>query len=737
MSDMNDKELLEQLNIIKKDAECIEISEKVKPENMMRRLEMMEKEMEDKKSYFDGNKVSGDIGKKSKGSLKDRFINGWKHNKLFRGGMVATVVVFVLIVVTTIIGNNKKLYAADDYYKNVKADTESEKDVAILSSYENLHKYFIVEETTEINYSFFEVLSEFFDSMFINFGAYSSDDGGIAGPEGDAGNYSQTNTRTENIDEADVAKTDGEYIYYFEKRSNTKGVVQLVIARAAGEETNIISRIPLAELLYEVEKVEGTSGDFVMESHMEIMLYGDKLVVLADYLEKTVALIFDITDRTAPLHMDTLYVDGNYQSSKMIDGYLYIFSNMDLSRKMDLYIDENKEALSEEEAKKLLAINSSNGVLDSGAVYVSECEDYDDYEVMSTIDMNDTSKFKQIKAILGSNQYGNMYMSGEHIYYISEAHVDLKDFADIEKAEDEEEIIVTNKTEIISLTYKEGTIEPKSRAFIDGRVNDEFDIDEYNGYLRIAVSVSSYMQECTKGEREFYNGQDWCVEEFWRNEGYVDYISEGSALYVLDENLQVVGSIPKLKNDESVHGVRFDGDIGYVVTYRQMDPLFTIDLSDPTNPKVLGALKIPGFSEYLHKWDENTLVGIGYSDSGDIKISTFDITDKTRVTEKDVCEIYKYYDAEALYNHRAVLISSEKNIIGFSGNWGECYSVYSYVDGRLEEVIAHEFKYSMYEGAEYANVRGLYVDDYIYIICENEGIYVYDLNTYDLVTYKK
>lgn len=225
--------------------------------------------------------------------------------------------------------------------------------------------------------------------------------------------------------------------------------------------------------------------------------------------------------------------------------------------------------------------------------------------------------------------------------------------------------------------------------------------------------------------RDFYS---FVKEQTEDNEEITTLNSYGD-LRKLDENLEVVGSIPQLKENESVYGVRFDGDIAYVVTYEQMDPLFSIDLSDPTNPAVLGALKIPGFSTYLHKWDENTLIGIGYNEWGEIKISTFDISDKTDVIESDVCDIEGVYWASALYDHKAAFISPEKNLIGFMDGDG-AYRIFSYVDGELTEVINQQFARGMYYDFK---SRGMYIDEYIYIVGQQDGMYIYDINTYEFI----
>ena len=146
-------------------------------------------------------------------------------------------------------------------------------------------------------------------------------------------------------------------------------------------------------------------------------------------------------------------------------------------------------------------------------------------------------------------------------------------------------------------------------------------------------------------------------------------------LYVLDENLKTVGSIENLAKGEKIYSVRFVGNKAYMVTFVQTDPLFVIDLSEPTNPILLGELKIPGYSKYLHPYDENHIIGFGENtetkENGSVitigmKMALFDVTNPTSPKEMysiDIGDRGTY--SELLYNHKSLLFSKEKNIIAF------------------------------------------------------------------------
>lgn len=163
------------------------------------------------------------------------------------------------------------------------------------------------------------------------------------------------------------------------------------------------------------------------------------------------------------------------------------------------------------------------------------------------------------------------------------------------------------------------------------------------------------------------------------------------------------------------------GDTAYFVTFRQVDPLFSADLSDPTSPKIIGSLKIPGFSNYLFPYGDGRLLGIGQNAdestgaTGSIKLSMFDINNPAEVSEtakKDVPATY----SEALYNHKATLADSGKNIIAFPayGEVGINYFIYSFENGEFTE------KLRVTLDIQGESCRGLYIDDIFYIVTPYE-----------------
>jgi uncharacterized secreted protein with C-terminal beta-propeller domain len=297
---------------------------------------------------------------------------------------------------------------------------------------------------------------------------------------------------------------------------------------------------------------------------------------------------------------------------------------------------------------------------------------------------------------------------------------------------------VRQKTSIVRIALNNGNIAMAAETVVPGYLLNQFSLDEYQGYLRAAFNnVNSGVNEAGEFKYDLYN-----------------------SLLVLDQDLGLVGSLSGLGKDESIYSVRFAGTVGYIVTFRQTDPLFSIDLSDPANPKVMDALKIPGFSEYLHPYADGLLLGIGKdtngigSLSGYLKISMFDTSDPYNIVEKSK-ELIDAFSAEALSNHKSVLIDAQKNIIGFSV---QSYSVSAFADdvvkqsatanmsssvllndsGGLYLIYGYSKNGGFYKRAAvvlpdaYTSTRALFIDDYLYIVCAQD-IAVCKMNDLDKV----
>ncbi len=214
------------------------------------------------------------------------------------------------------------------------------------------------------------------------------------------------------------------------------------------------------------------------------------------------------------------------------------------------------------------------------------------------------------------------------------------------------------ETIVHKIAIDDGNLEYKGFGAVPGTVLNQFSMDENGENFRIATTRSqnrtywlrNYNIEDIKNQQESYNN-----------------------LYVLDNDLKISGRLEGLAEGEKIYSVRFMGNRAYMVTFRQTDPLFVIDLQNPKNPKVLGKLKIPGFSNYLHPYDENHLIGIGKDTkensfggvvTSGLKISLFDVSDVANPKEKAKYILGgKGSDSIALRDHKAVLFDKEKNLL--------------------------------------------------------------------------
>ena len=198
------------------------------------------------------------------------------------------------------------------------------------------------------------------------------------------------------------------------------------------------------------------------------------------------------------------------------------------------------------------------------------------------------------------------------------------------------------QTQIIKISLQED-IGFAASGSVKGAVNNQYALDEYNGTLRVATT--SYDTKTGK---------------------------ESNNLFVLDMDLNKVGEVTDFAQDEHIEAVRYINDTAYVITYRQTDPLFVIDLSNPSKPEIKGFVKISGFSTMLVPVDENTILGIGYhtEEASDepidynlnnaLKIVTFDVTDKADPKVLDT-KIFRNYSSEVQNNPKALLVNFERN----------------------------------------------------------------------------
>lgn len=497
----------------------------------------------------------------------------------------------------------------------------------------------------------------------------SSADGGNASYNGSAGSgYSDTNVREEGVGEADIVKTDGKRLYI-----------------AAGQKIEIVG-IESSDM-EELSEINLEDDSYVSELYVQ----GDRLIALYTrteyddgetgydgfYCDYTCADVYDISDGANPEKLGTISQSGYYNTMRVRDGYAYVISS---------FYPDTAAARSDTRA---YVPEVQGAVLDAEDIYMPQRRMGSQYTVISAFSLKDPSEKTDSKAVFGSS--GLCYVSAENIY-ITESYYESDD-SDV------------TQTAIRKVAYDQGTLKGVGQTKVNGTLDDSFSIDEYEGYLRLVTTVTSVSG----------NG-DGLLSGIVADSAQKKR-QDSNSLYVLDENLSVTGEIHDLAKDERVYSARFMGATGYFVTFRQVDPLFSVDLSDPSDPKIIGELKIPGFSEYLHPYGNGLMLGIGMDVDEDgvttdgVKLSMFDVSDPSDVKEIETYVLEGTYGTDAGYDYKAVFADAEKNLFGFMtyGNKNE-YVIFTYGENGFKEVFSREL------GGYGESTRGLYAGDRFYLV---------------------
>jgi inhibitor of cysteine peptidase len=536
----------------------------------------------------------------------------------------------------------------------------------------------------------------------------------VAGSSGDI-EFSETNNQVKGVDEADIVKTDGDYIYY-----TNNNLIYIVKANPA-DELESISEIDLGDNSYP----------------SELFVNGDKLIVIANeytdrfardsdekqddekdldvvsskiassyvssilpypYYSKNyaVAKIYDISDKEDIELEEDIAIEGNYFDSRMIGDNVYLIINkymyndifppviyyMDGVREIPVssisYFDvpDNSYELSiilsidlednDFDEKTILKGTSQNIFVSKDNIYlvnqnyvpyyyeekmmieafidsnnVPEDVVYDLKKIMD-YDLRESTKISEMEFVL--QKYFESLTIEEQEELQSELEPILEDVR--QKIQKEREKTIINKFSIDGLD-----VEFVAQGNVLGNVLNQFSMDEFDGYFRIATTT----------------GNSWDEKNPQENH-----------LYVLNDDLDIVGKLDDLAPNERIYSARFMGDKAYLVTFKNIDPLFVIDLSNPKNPEVLGELKIPGYSDYLHPYDETHLIGIGKDTEsfkvewGDgervipsgVKLALFDVSDLSNPKVIDSVVIGdRGTQSDALYDHKAFLFDKNKDIM--------------------------------------------------------------------------
>lgn len=516
--------------------------------------------------------------------------------------------------------------------------------------------------------------------------------------------YSTTNIQVENVDEADIVKTDGEYVY-----SISGDTVYITYAKNPTE-MNVVAKIqePLSNI-----------------SPEDLILQNNKLIIISGNTIKTVVKIYDLANIENPDKIKEFEINKEYYTSRYINGNLYVISSGRVTSEGNLeYVEDG--ATVNPDKPNAYKIN-------------------DLYTRMQTViaSYNLNAPENKIKVQSYLMDVENAYISEKNMYLIDNGYSGSRDveFSDIfgikgllgigDAIKDSDSIYGSN---IYKFNFKEdGSVEYQTKTQVEGTTIDQFSLDEKDDNLRIAL-----------------------------------YTIKGSRVVVLDNNLKQLGETAYLAKGEKMYSARFVGDRAYLVTYKNIDPLYSIDLSDSENPKALGALKIPGYSTYLQPYDENHIIGFGFQTEETVrrnslgrvtstsakvtgmKMALFDVSDisNPKMISEEVIGDSKT-NSTVLENHKALLLDKERNLLAIpiknyttdlsitedddissatksytsylkSRTYNKVgYAVYSLdiANGfNLRGIITHDVNSNNYT----SDIRGLYIDDTLYTVSNKE-----------------
>ena len=525
-----------------------------------------------------------------------------------------------------------------------------------------------------------------------------------------------TNVQVAGIDEADSVKTDGEYIYILDD-------LRVKIVRADGAETAVVCELELP--LEEKSSDDGSENVYyygnamlITENRMAILVNCNKWGTGEDGnwydATETHVLIYDTSDKTAPVQIGDLGQDGYYQTARLKDSRVYLIT---VNSVYSIY----EEDVPAEDCTPRIFSGSEYTAIAADRIYLCPEVDYPSFTVVGVYDL-DAAEASDSCAFTGSTDV--VYMNDEALYLAR----NVQNSAASEPYTENQYTVVdyrnTAATEIKRISFGADALEMDASCTLDGSLLNQFSLDVYNGNLRAATTTYSYSYSVFTDETYGWENYMWQEEDDLQN----------SRVTILDADLNELSRVDNLAADERIYSVRFMGDLGYVVTFRSIDPVFTLDLSDPANPTVESALELPGVSQYLHPFPDGKLFGFGQAvteegRSEGLQMSMFDVSDPKNVSLEGQ-EILPDSYSDALYNHHAILVSGADRLIGFPmygySDWGCSYMLYSYDDGSFTQRGAIEMEFYP-DGARCLNIGGkLYV-------CSYNEIDVLDLETFSVI----
>lgn len=534
--------------------------------------------------------------------------------------------------------------------------------------------------------------------------------------------FSQTNVQVMGIDEPDIVKTDGKSIFvsrsvfpsfvYDEIRPLGESIVEsqekMPREWALEPERGSVRIVETQKKgsMANAGKIESRSGNLLLEKNV-LIVFDNKGI-----------FGYDVKDAENPKSIWSIDLkEGDVVDARMVDDQLYFIERTSFNRETvcpfvpltqggkevevlcsDIYhpyvpvpvsavytvMRVNFETGSIEEEKSLVGSYDTAMTLFPGGLYAWYSEQENILEVMydffrvnnSLISQEFFLRLEKLRGYEISDQ-----SKTQELFYEIEKYQATLDADDRLKFQNNLENALTQyledhkreltKTHIFKLDLK--TLEVKESGYVPGIIHNQFSVDEYEGALRVATTVGTY------------------------SGGFGNAPQEENDVLILDKNLDIQGSVQGMGNGERIYSTRFVGDRGYVVTFKQTDPFYVLDLSNPKNPRVTGELKIPGYSSYLHPLPGHRVIGIGKEDNK-MKVTLFDASDAENPKEISKNLLNEYW-SDILETHHAFTMKPETKIFFLPGSNGGY--VFSYADDTLELVKAisgEQIKRSVYIG---------------------------------------
>ena len=446
---------------------------------------------------------------------------------------------------------------------------------------------------------------------------------------------SETNTQVEGVDEADIIKATQDYTYFVRDG-------EVTITSNAAPDAEVVASI--SEQNFRPNQLYVTGDQLVVIGHGQFFNEAEfekyDIAPSLFYGGTAEVRLYDISEPSNPTFERNIQLSGHANTSRVIDGHLYVVANH------HTYLDPREEK--EMDVRPFIydsSIHEEPVRMQYDSIRYFPKKSVNNFMTLASIPLHQSESKVSIESYLGASE--DVYVSKNNMYVTS---------TEVKRSEKNDEMRIEDiHTNVKQFSLNEGTVTFKNEQQVPGRVLNQFSMDERNEVFSIAT---------TTGDR-------------WRSE-----TPSENHLFTYDLSLNRLGSVEGLAEGERIYSARFIEDRAYLVTFEQVDPLFVIDLKDPKNPNVLGKLKIPGFSNYLHPLGDHHVLGFGRQtklvdnpNGGDpfvrttgLKISMFNVEDVTNPVEQDSVVIGGYGSSELNYNHKALYWHPEKNLFGLPVN---------------------------------------------------------------------